>query len=309
MEEKNLEKPMDDSSSSAIASNNEEYNAEYTENVTDASAAELNDTPLSNTSDLASADEQEAPSDTLSDIGGFPFIDDEFTAGEIPSKHTEAETDNISTDEDDTEPSGGGIVYPFVAYEEPEENDIEEPTKADASDDGKKPFKADGIFEFVELFVFTIAAVMLMLSFVFRHSIVDGDSMQNTLQNGEHLIISNLFYRPEQFDIVVFEDRSTGFSKPIIKRIIALEGDTVEINSLGEVSVNGVPLNEDEYKFIDGYDHLVNIKYTVPEGEVFVMGDHRNESSDSRYFGSIDEDTILGKVVLRFYPFNTFKLF
>ena len=169
----------------------------------------------------------------------------------------------------------------------------------------RRAFKADGIFEFVELFVFTIAVVVFLLSFAFRHSVVDGDSMQNTLQHGEHLIISDLFYRPDYGDIIVFEDRSTGYSDPMIKRVIALEGDTVKINSDGSVYVNGVLLDED-YVYINGYYNQHPIEYTVPEGEVYVMGDHRNMSSDSRVFGAIDEDTILGRVILRFYPFDTF---
>ncbi len=171
--------------------------------------------------------------------------------------------------------------------------------------DEKKPFKADGIFEFVELLVITISVVILALSFVCRHSIVEGDSMQNTLQNGEHLIISDLFYTPRQFDIIVFEDRSTGFPKPMIKRVIATEGQRVEIDERGVVRVDGEVLSED-YVFVDGFYTQSRIDYTVPEGEVFVMGDHRNESSDSRRFGSIDEDTILGRVILRFSPLDRF---
>ncbi len=194
-------------------------------------------------------------------------------------------------------PSTGTTEEPSKNYENPEVAPF------DKAENDEKSLRVNGIFDFVELFVFTVAIVMLVFSFVCRHSIVDGDSMQNTLYNGEHLIISDLFYSPKQGDIIVFEDRKTGFEKPMIKRVIALEGDTVEINTLGEVRVNGTLLDE-EYVFIDApYAHS-EIYYKVPEGEVFVMGDHRNESSDSRYFGAIDEDTILGRVVFRFSPFN-----
>ena len=158
------------------------------------------------------------------------------------------------------------------------------------------------IFDFLELFVFTLAVVVLLLSFFFRHSVVDGDSMLGTLHNGEHLIISDLFYTPERGDIVVFEDHSTGFKKPLIKRIIGVGGDEIRISGKN-VYLNGELLEED-YVYVDGYYSDVSITLVVPEGELFVMGDHRNESSDSRIFGTISEDAVIGRVILIFYPFD-----
>ena len=160
------------------------------------------------------------------------------------------------------------------------------------------------IFDFLELFVFTLAVVVLLLSFFFRHSVVDGDSMLGTLHNGEHLIISDLFYSPSRGDIVVFEDHSTGFKKPLIKRIIGVGGDEIRISGK-KVYLNGELLEED-YVYVDGYQNDASIVLVVPEGELFVMGDHRNESSDSRMFGTISEDAVIGRVVLRFYPFDKF---
>lgn len=176
--------------------------------------------------------------------------------------------------------------------------------------DSKNPRKVDGRFDFLELFVFTLVAVMIITTFIFRHSVVEGPSMQNTLQNGEHLIISNLFYTPKRGDIIVCQDYETGHRNPIVKRIIATEGDTIEILPDGSVFVNGQILNED-YVFIDPgeIDDFPGMpKTTVPEDMVFVMGDHRNKSSDSREFLStfVREDAILGKVILRFYPFDKF---
>lgn len=172
----------------------------------------------------------------------------------------------------------------------------------------EKPRKIDSRFDFVELFVFTLALVMIISSFFFRHSVVTGASMESTLFEGEHIIISNLFYTPKRGDIIVCTDYTTAIKKPIVKRIIALGGDTVKITPEGEVRVNGVLLEED-YVTID----IPNYKYRpieikVPEGELFVMGDHRNESSDSRdpYVGTISEDSVLGRVLLRFYPFDRF---
>ena len=171
--------------------------------------------------------------------------------------------------------------------------------------DAKKPRKIDGRFDFAELFVFTLIAVMILTSFIFRHSIVDGGSMLNTLHSGEHLIISDVFYTPKHGDIIVCEDYSTGIRKPIVKRVIAVGGDELRITRSGEIYVNGELLIEN-YVFLDGEAIYPNLSMTIPDGKLFVMGDHRNASTDSRQIGVIDEDTVLGKVLLRFLPFDKF---
>ena len=173
--------------------------------------------------------------------------------------------------------------------------------------DAKKPRKIDASFDFVELFVFTLLAVILLTTFIFRHAVVEGPSMQNTLQHGEHLIISDLFYTPEKGDVIVFQDRATGHYEAIVKRVIATEGDTVRIEN-SVVYVNGERLAED-YVFIDGPDSYANFpEVTVPEDMLFVMGDHRHDSGDSRGFLTtfVREDAVLGKVIIRFYPFDKF---
>lgn len=199
-------------------------------------------------------------------------------------------------------------VLPHSEEAEPEEETEQEEYNPE------KPRKIDSRFDFVELFVFTLALVMIVSSFFFRHSVVTGASMESTLFEGEHIIISNLFYTPKRGDIIVCTDYTTAIKKPIVKRIIALGGDTVKITYSGEtphgeVYVNGVLLEED-YVYIDmpNYHYLPIKEFTVPEGELFVMGDHRNESSDSRdpYVGTISEDSVLGRVLLRFYPFDRF---
>ncbi len=166
----------------------------------------------------------------------------------------------------------------------------------------------DGIFDFVELFIFSLAAVLLITTFFFRHSVVEGSSMEQTLFNGEHIIISKLFYKPERGDIIVCEDYSTNLRKPIVKRIIAVPGDTVVFLNTGTdttVFVNGEELDED-YIYLDGADFTPSGVWTVGEDEVFVMGDHRNNSTDSRAIGPVKIDSIIGKALLRFYPFDTF---
>ena len=171
----------------------------------------------------------------------------------------------------------------------------------------------DNAFEVVELFVFTLLAIMLISTFAFRHSVVEGSSMETTLFGGDHLLISDLFYEPERGDIIICDDKSKGLfgiDAPIVKRVIALEGDTVRIDIYGQVYINDILLEED---YLDpnmkvaarGEEYVL----TVPEGQVFVLGDNRFYSKDSDEFGPIDEDSILGKVILRFYPFDKIKVF
>jgi signal peptidase I len=172
----------------------------------------------------------------------------------------------------------------------------------------EKPRTIDKIFDFIELFVFTLVAVMLISTFFFRHAVVDGPSMEQTLYQGDHLIISNFFYTPKQNDIIVCDDHSLSIKelrKPIVKRVIATAGQRVTITSDGVVKVDGKEIDEKDYVFIDDkYFEYAPYDDVVPEGKIFVMGDHRNASSDSRLIGvgPIDEDAVIGKVIFRISP-------
>ena len=198
-------------------------------------------------------------------------------------------------------------AFPSVEQsdEESQCSEAEDYTDEASSNEEQTRHPIHGLFDFLELFVFSFVAVLIFTTFFFRHSVVEGDSMIDTLHEGEHLIISDLFYTPEKGDIIVCEDYSTSLRKPIVKRIIATEGDYVQVLITGEVFING-KLIEEDYVYIDGPLPITPVDTVVPEGEVFVMGDHRNMSTDSRMFGTIDEDSIIGKVLLRFYPFDTF---
>lgn len=172
----------------------------------------------------------------------------------------------------------------------------------------EKPGFINTVFDLLEVFIFTVVAVLLVSSFFFRHSQVEGGSMDTTLSDGEHLIISDLFYTPKRGDIIVFEDHTLPEKEPIIKRVIGIEGDTVKVeyeNGVSVVYLNGERLYED-YAFTDYPDGHMPGEWTVGRGEVFVLGDHRNVSWDSRSFGTVKVESILGKVVLRFYPFDRF---
>ena len=217
----------------------------------------------------------------------------------------DADEDVVSTEDEFSENS---VSERIDADEKITENDEE------GQEDEKRQKKAvgsrfvDSLFDFIELFIFSLAAVFIITTFFLRHSVVDGTSMENTLFDGEHIIISDLFYTPKRGDIIVCEDYSTELPIPIVKRVIALAGDRVEIDMFGNVKVNGEFLDESAYVHIDpNFSYECDpLDIVVPEGEIFVMGDHRNVSSDSRKIGTIKEDSILGKVLFRFYPFDKF---
>jgi signal peptidase I len=269
--------------------------------------------------DLNDHEEKTEASDFGSDKDGS---DDPLLSG---AEDTEIEatafTETLFVPPDDTSDPYIGAEYPISEEQTADitDSDVEEgeffeeyleaarpPEKKGYNPD--KPRGIDFMFDLVELLIFSLAAVLIATTFFFRHSIVDGGSMERTLFNGEHLIISDFLYTPERGDIIVCEDYSTSLKKPIIKRVIGLPGDKVEINMYGEVKINGEPLQED-YIFETFPDSIYNrVSLIVPEGELFVMGDHRDNSTDSRdpSVGTIDIDSVLGRVLFRFYPFEKF---
>ena len=150
-----------------------------------------------------------------------------------------------------------------------------------------------------------LVTIMVLFLLVFRVIIVSGSSMYSTLIDGDYLLlISNLFYNEPQYgDIIVASKESFDDGKPIIKRVIATEGQTVSIDyNSNLVCVEDValeePYNNPEEDPMKPTDEQSCKIYTVPEGCVFVMGDNRNHSADSRsaYYGMISEDHIMGKV-------------
>ena len=166
------------------------------------------------------------------------------------------------------------------------------------------------LYDFVELFVIASAVILLIFTMLARLTVVSGSSMDKTLADGQLLIISDLFYEPKAGDIVVIQSPLVLDGKAIVKRIIATEGQRVEIYSDGIYVYNpdgtGGKLNESDgslgYTVIPYVSHRQT--FIVGEGEVFVMGDNRPVSEDSRSFGCVDEACILGKAYLRISPFG-----
>lgn len=182
----------------------------------------------------------------------------------------------------------------------------------------KKPF--EDIMEWLTCMVFAVAAMLAINLFFFRSITVSGPSMNDTLIDGDKIIATNFCYTPEYGDIVIVQanklvNKTTGqYGEPIIKRVIATGGDTVRIDyANGCVYRNGELIEED---YIKELTHLHNngwmednVEYTVPENCVFVMGDNRNVSNDSRNLedvGFIDVDMIMGKAVTRIAPIKSF---
>ena len=155
--------------------------------------------------------------------------------------------------------------------------------------------------------VFLLILVMLIFLLPFRLIVVSGDSMYSTLVDGDYLLLlSNLFYHePDQGDIVVIGKKTFDNGTPIVKRVIAKEGQTVDIDfEKGIVYVDGVALEED-YTFSPTMIHgNVIFPQTVEDNCIFVLGDNRGVSLDSRYpqIGQIDRREILGKALFVFLP-------
>lgn len=163
------------------------------------------------------------------------------------------------------------------------------------------------LYEWIHSIVVAIVIVVLLLTFVFRLINIDGTSMENTLKDSDKVILTNFFYEPEVGDIVVIP-AGKYYDKPIIKRIIALEGQEVYINYIThEVFVDGILLEED-YISSETISKEGEIEYsiTVGEGEAFILGDNRGVSFDSRYFDCVSVDDIIGKAQFIIYPPNRF---
>jgi signal peptidase I len=167
----------------------------------------------------------------------------------------------------------------------------------------------DELVAWVKTLISAAVYAVLIVTFGFQVARVEGQSMAPTLEDQDRLIVNKLVYRigePRRGDIVMLY-YPLNPEKSFVKRVIAEEGDTVRIVD-GRVYVNDIPLKDDyvpnEFRSHDDWGPQV-----IPEGYYFVMGDHRNNSSDSRHWGMVPKKYIIGKVQLRWWPVPTARVF
>ncbi|TDL35362.1 signal peptidase I [Jeotgalibacillus sp. S-D1] len=178
-------------------------------------------------------------------------------------------------------------------------------------------WKKEG-FEWIKALAVGVAIVLVVRIFLFSNYVVEGVSMQPTLQDGNKLVINKIGYQVgdlERFDVIVFHANE---SEDYVKRIIGLPGDEVTYVD-DQLYINGEAYDEpylNEFRESNTDERLTGDftleeltgETVVPEGEIFVMGDNRKESLDSRIFGFVDQDSIVGKVNLRYWPLDKMEV-
>ena len=174
---------------------------------------------------------------------------------------------------------------------------------------GKSGREKNGLasaYEWLESIVSAIVICILVFLFAARVVNVDGGSMTPTLLNGERVIITRIFTAPKQGDIVVFTKQSFG-EESLVKRVIATEGQTVDIDfDKGIVTVDGVELDEPYIAELTHRRLDMQTPVTVDEGCIFVMGDNRNNSLDSRYeVGPVKLSQFIGRALYRLFPWDS----
>jgi len=165
------------------------------------------------------------------------------------------------------------------------------------------------IFEILVYVVLLIVCVYFVPKYVLQRTVVDGSSMQNTLQEDDSLLVEKVSYHftdPDRFDIVVFypfgrDDKINYY----VKRIIGLPGETVQIKG-DDIYINGQIIEENYGKDPITDEGIASEPIVLADDEYFVLGDNREVSEDSRVFGPVERKNIEGKAFFRIYPFNTF---
>ena len=171
----------------------------------------------------------------------------------------------------------------------------------------KQTAKGRDLYEWVQSLVGSVLVVVAVFTFVIRMMGVDGHSMLNTLQHGDRLLVVNsmLYHDYKYGDIVILRKNGVFDDDPIVKRVIAVEGQTVDIDfAEGIVYVDGEALEEDYIREPTYTAEGTEFPLTVPEGSIFVMGDNRNGSSDSRDYrlGTVDTRYVIGKAAFLIFP-------
>ena len=168
--------------------------------------------------------------------------------------------------------------------------------------------------ELVETLLLTLVIFFGIQTFVAQPFKVEGSSMEDTFADGDYVLVDRLsaLWSPhDRGQVVVLRPPAswTARDEPFIKRVIGLAGDTVEVRPDGRVAVNGVAIDEpylfrDDSGVVEPTEASGRTRWVVPAGELFVMGDHRQESADSRVFGPIPVSSVIGRDVLRYWPLS-----
>ncbi len=168
------------------------------------------------------------------------------------------------------------------------------------------------LLEIVEVIVLAAAISVVLNTFVVQVTEVLQISMVSTLHQGDRVLVSKVDYHfgpPSRCDIIVFHPPVEGVTIPYVKRVIGVAGDVIELRN-GNVYVNGDPSEcTGPHGATQPEPGEVRYPFTVPDGDVFAMGDNRLESTDSRSFGPVSVDAIIGKVILRFWPLTDARFF
>lgn len=167
----------------------------------------------------------------------------------------------------------------------------------------KAELKKEGL-EWVKALVIAIILVIIVRTFFISSYVVDGPSMLPTLENGDKLIVNKIGYKlgdVKRSDVIVFHANE---NEDYVKRIIGLPGDTVVCQE-DQLYINGELIEE---PYLEDYEVTGDFNVSVPDGKLFVLGDNREDSWDSRHFGFIDMEQVVGKVNLRYWPLNEIKV-
>jgi signal peptidase I len=210
----------------------------------------------------------------------------------------------------------GDIVEAEILEDDPpfEERDVTEGEILDgeivddeAADEDTPQRRRRAVLDWAVVIVVALLVAFVVRTFVLAHFVVDGTSMYSTLHDDDRVFVNKLSYRlhdPNRGDVVVLHQDSGASKRDLIKRVIALPGETIEVRSC-QVMIDGRPLEEpylDPEVVTPGNCGGDTAPVTVPEDHVFVMGDNRGGSQDSRALGPIDEDDLVGRAFVVFWP-------
>lgn len=251
-------------------------------------------------------------------------LDEEKAEAECFCRVHEEQPEAVKHIKEETDNKKGQKINTALAIEE-DESSFDDFWDTEEEKDGldKKKGLLYDILDIAECVMAAAFAVFLVFTYLIHIVSVQGTSMVPTLEDGDRIIVSALGYTPKNGDVVVINGKKSyllsedgrivekdGLGKSIVKRVIAKGGQTVDFNfETGEVFVDGKVQNEPYIKEITHRDeYAFDYPLEVPEGYVFVLGDNRNLSKDSRHpdVGLVSEDEIIGEAVLRIYPFGKF---